>query len=126
MYNIKTLNSISPVYQSILTEGEYNVSADVEKPDAILLRSADMHAYERNEELLCVARAGAGVNNLPLDALAKDGIVAFNTPGANANAVKELVVAGLLLASRRISDGIEWCRNLTEGETSIEKQVEAG
>ena len=126
MYNIKTLNSISPVYQSILSEGEYTVSADVEKPDAILVRSADMHSYARNEELLCVARAGAGVNNLPLDELAKDGIVAFNTPGANANAVKELVVAGLLLASRRISDGIEWCRNLTEGETSIEKQVEAG
>ena len=73
MYNIKTLNSISPVYQSILTEGEYTVSADVEKPDAILVRSADMHSYARNEELLCVARAGAGVNNLPLDEMAKIG-----------------------------------------------------
>ena len=88
MYNIKTLNSISPVYQSILTEVEYTVSADVEKPDSILVRSADMHSYARNEELLCVARAGAGVNNLPLDALAKDGIVAFNPHGAISNAVK--------------------------------------
>ena len=126
MYNIKTLNSISPVYESILKNGEYNVAADAENPQAILVRSADMHSYEFNEELLCVARAGAGVNNLPLDRMAEAGIVAFNAPGANANAVKELVVAGLLLASRKISDGIEWCRGLTDGETSVEKQVEAG
>ncbi len=126
MYRIKTLNSISPVYHSILTAGEYDVAADAQNPDAILVRSADMHGYDCGENLLCVARAGAGVNNLPLDDFAKAGIVAFNTPGANANAVKELVVAGLLLASRRIADGIEWCRGLTDGETSIEKQVEAG
>ena len=126
MYNIKTLNSISPVYESILKNGEYNVAADAENPQAILVRSADMHSYAFNDELLCVARAGAGVNNLPLDRMAQEGIVAFNAPGANANAVKELVVAGLLLASRKISDGIEWCRSLTDGETSVEKQVEAG
>ena len=82
MYNIKTLNSISPVYQSILTEGEYTVSADVEKPDAILVRSADMHSYARNEELLCVARAGAGVNNLPLDRLAQAGVPMWCLPDA--------------------------------------------
>ena len=126
MYNIKTINSISPVYQDILKADQYNVGAETEHPDAILVRSADMHNYPAEENLLCVARAGAGVNNLPLDALAKAGVVAFNSPGANANAVKELVLAGLLLASRKIAEGIEWCRGLSEGETSVEKQVEAG
>ena len=126
MYSIKTLNSISPVYQDILKPDNYCVSPEAEHPDAILVRSADMHSYPAEENLLCVARAGAGVNNLPLDALAQAGVVAFNSPGANANAVKELVLAGLLLASRRIAEGIEWCRGLTEDETTIEKQVEAG
>ena len=126
MYSIKTLNSISPVCQDALPDAEYAVSADCENPDAILVRSANMHGMDVNANLLCVARAGAGVNNLPLDDFARRGIVAFNTPGANANAVKELVIAGLLLASRRIYDGIAWCRSLTDGETSIEKQVEAG
>lgn len=126
MYNIKTLNSISPIYQHVLSSMEYNVSADAENPQGILVRSANMHSYEINDELLCVARAGAGVNNLPLDRLAQAGVVAFNTPGANSNAVKELVLAGLLLSSRKITDGIAWCKTLTEGETSIEKQVEAG
>ena len=126
MYTIKTMNSISPVYQDILKADNYSVSPEAEHPDAILVRSADMHSYPVEENLLCVARAGAGVNNLPLDALAQAGVVAFNSLGANANAVKELVLAGLLLASRRIAEGIEWCRGLTEGETTIEKQVEAG
>jgi len=126
MYNIKILNAISPVYESILKPERYTVSADVQAPDAIMVRSADMHSYAVNPELLCVARAGAGVNNLPLDHLAQQGVVAFNSPGANANAVKELVVAGLLLASRRIAEGIAWCRNLHDGETTVEKQVEAG
>ena len=113
MYTIKTMNSISPVYQDILKADNYSVSPEAEHPDAILVRSADMHSYPVEENLLCVARAGAGVNNLPLDALAQAGVVAFNSPGANANAVKELVLAGLLLASRRIAEGIEWCRGLT-------------
>ena len=126
MINVKTLNSISPVYKDILRAEEYAVGAEIEHPDAILVRSADMHGYAPEENLLCVARAGAGVNNLPLDEFARAGVVAFNSPGANANAVKELVLAGLLLASRKIAEGIEWCRNLTDGETSIEKQVEAG
>ena len=126
MVQIKTLNSISPVYDEILPENLYNVSAEAENPEAILVRSADMHGYAVNEELLCVARAGAGVNNLPLDEFAQAGIVAFNTPGANANAVKELVIAGLLLASRRICAGVEWCKTLSDGETTVEKQVESG
>ena len=126
MYNIKTLNSISSVYENILRTNQFNVSADAENPEAILVRSADMHSYETNPELLCVARCGAGVNNLPLDEFAQKGIVAFNSPGANANAVKELVLAGLLLASRKIVEGIEWCRNLHDGESTVEKQVEKG
>lgn len=126
MYEIKTLNSISPVYQSILKPESYSVGPEIAHPDAILVRSADMHSYEFDDKLLCVARAGAGVNNLPLERMAQAGIVAFNSPGANANAVKELVLAGLLLASRKIADGIQWCRGLSDGEVSIEKQVEEG
>ncbi|MBQ6373121.1 MAG: phosphoglycerate dehydrogenase [Clostridia bacterium] len=126
MINIKKINAISPVYHSILSAAEYNVGNDVENPDAILVRSANLHDMDINDELLCVARAGAGVNNIPLDRMAEHGVVVFNSPGANANAVKELVLAGLLLASRRISDGIEWCKTLTEGEVTVEKQVEAG
>ena len=126
MYNIKKLNSISPVYHGILPDGEYNVISEADNPDAILVRSADMHDMPVNDNLLCVARAGAGVNNIPLEAMADKGVVVFNSPGANANAVKELVLAALLLASRKISDGIEWCKGLEEGETSVEKQVEAG
>ena len=126
MYNIKKINAISPVYHGILGNAEYNVTGDVQNPDAILVRSANLHEMDINENLLCVARAGAGVNNIPLDKMAEHGVVVFNSPGANANAVKELVLAGLLLASRRISDGIEWCKTLEDGETTVEKQVEAG
>ena len=126
MINIQKLNSISPVYQGILPESEYNVAYEVENPDAIMVRSASMHEMDINDNLLCVGRAGAGVNNIPLDKMAEKGVVVFNSPGANANAVKELVLAGLLLASRKIADGIQWCKGLTPGEQTIEKQVEAG
>jgi D-3-phosphoglycerate dehydrogenase len=126
MLNIQKLNSISPVYQGILSEAEYNVAYEVENPDAIMVRSASMHDMAINDNLLCVGRAGAGVNNIPLDKMAEHGVVVFNSPGANANAVKELVLAGLLLASRKIADGIEWCKGLKPGELSVEKQVEAG
>mgnify|MGYP002626275132 CR=1 FL=1 len=126
MYNIKKLNSISPVYHGILPNTDYTVSSDVENPDAIIVRSASMHDMPINENLLCVGRAGAGVNNIPLDKMAEQGVVVFNSPGANANAVKELVLAGLLLASRKIAEGIEWCKGLRDGEQTVEKQVEAG
>ena len=126
MFNIKKMNAISPMYYGILPGGEYNVNTDIENPDAIFVRSANLHEMDINENLLCVARAGAGVNNIPLDRLAEHGVVVFNSPGANANAVKELVIAGLLLASRRIADGIEWCKTLSDGETTVEKQVESG
>ena len=126
MYNIKKLNSISPVYHGILADNEFLVNSDVENPDGIIVRSANMHDMPINENLLAVGRAGAGVNNIPLDAMAEHGVVVFNSPGANANAVKELVLAGLLLSSRKIAQGIQWCQGLTDGETTVEKQVEAG
>jgi len=122
-YNVKTLNSISPVYHGILRENEYFVNPAADNPDAILVRSADMHNFEINDHLLCVARAGAGVNNIPLERMAEAGVVVFNSPGANANAVKELVAAGLLMASRRITDGVEWCKSLA-GEPDLEALVE--
>ena len=124
-YNVQTLNSISPVYHGTLKDAEYLVGTNVTNPDAILVRSADMHDYVIGENLLCVGRAGAGVNNIPLDRMAEAGVVVFNSPGANANAVKELVVAGLLLASRRITEGVEWCRTLAD-EPDLEKLVEKG
>ena len=123
MIQIQTLNAISPVYRDSLPEGEYDVRADAEHPQALLVRSANLHEMSVGDELLCIGRAGAGVNNIPLDKMAEKGVVVFNSPGANANAVKELVVAGLLLASRRITDGVEWCKTLA-AEPDMEKLVE--
>lgn len=125
MYRIQTMNSISPVYRDQMPEENYLVGADVAHPDGILVRSADMHNLSVEENLLCVGRAGAGVNNIPLERMAQEGVVVFNSPGANANAVKELVVAGLLLASRRIAEGVEWCKTLA-GQEDLEKRVEKG
>ena len=123
MIQIQTLNAISPVYRDSLPEGEYDVRADAEHPQALLVRSANLHEMSVEDELLCIGRAGAGVNNIPLDKMAEKGVVVFNSPGANANAVKELVVAGLLLASRRITDGVEWCKTLA-AEPDMEQLVE--
>ena len=100
MYKILTLNAISPIYHDYLSDSDYEVSSSMENPDAIIVRSADMHNMEAPASLVAVARAGAGYNNIPVDKLAQKGVVVFNTPGANANAVKELAVAGLLLGSR--------------------------
>ncbi len=101
MYNVLTLNKISPNGTSRLG-ADYNVGDAVENPAAVLVRSASMHDMEMPESLLAIARCGAGTNNIPKDACADKGIVVFNTPGANANAVKELVLAGLLLSSRKV------------------------
>ena len=121
--NIQTLNKISPVGLKEFGAG-YTVSDDGTSPEAILVRSASMHEMDMPESLLSIARAGAGVNNIPVDKCAEQGIVVFNTPGANANAVKELAIATLLLASRDIVGGIEWARTL-EGD-DVAKQVEKG
>lgn len=109
MKTIHCLNEISPLGTALLTE-EYTLTNDIKEAQGVLLRSASMHEMELPEGLLAIARAGAGVNNIPLDACAAEGVVVFNTPGANANGVKELVIAGLLLSSRDITGGIEWCK----------------
>lgn len=126
MIQIKTMNAISPVYEESLPPSAYAVGPEEATPQAILVRSADLHAAEIPNSLLCVARAGAGYNNLPIDVYAQKGVVAFNTPGANANAVKELTVAGLLLASRKIAQGIDWCQTLAEKGEAIPALVEKG
>jgi len=124
MYNIKTLNQISDIGLNVFTD-KYSVSSSCENPDAILVRSAKMHDYAFNPELVCIARAGAGVNNIPCDRCAEEGIVVFNTPGANANSVKELAICALLLASRDIVGGIDWVKSIA-GTADIAAQVEKG
>ena len=125
MKNIQCLNKIAAIGTDKLDKAVYNVGTDVQNPDAIMVRSAAMHDMEFGKELLAIARAGAGVNNIPIDRCSKDGIVVFNTPGANANGVKELAIAALMLASRNIVGGIEWAKTL-EGTEGVAKAVEAG
>ena len=115
MYKIHCLNNISAEGLALLTD-EYELTDNVEEADAILVRSADMHVMDIPANLKAVARAGAGVNNIPLAKFAEAGIAVFNTPGANANAVKELVLAGMLLASRDIIGGVEWVRANADDE----------
>ena len=124
MYNILKLNKIAAVGTDRLGEN-YNCTDECANPDAILVRSANMHEMELPESLLAIARAGAGVNNIPLDKCTERGICVFNTPGANANAVMELVIAGLLLGSRKISQGIQWNLGLKDDPNCL-KTVEKG
>ena len=125
-YKVKLLNNIAKAATDLLPKELYEVGEQVQSPDAIIVRSADMHAYERNPELVAIARAGAGVNNIPLEECAKDGVVVFNTPGANANAVKELVICALLLCGRDVLGGITWARNLAGCCEDVEPTVEKG
>ena len=125
MHEIKTLNKIAAVGLEKLSPSKYHVSDDCTCPEAILVRSAKMHDYVLNPELLCIARAGAGTNNIPVDKCAEQGIVVFNTPGANAMAVKELALCALLLASRDIVGGINWVRGIA-GQGDIPAKVEKG
>ena len=122
MYKISTLNKISPVGLKELTDA-YIVTENPSEADGILVRSQDMHEMELSDRLKAVARAGAGVNNIPLDKCAEKGIVVFNTPGANANAVKELVLCGLFLAARNVPDALKWASELTD---DVSKTVEKG
>ena len=123
--NIQLLNKIAAVGTDKLDKSLYTIGADVQNPDAIMVRSAAMHDMEFGKELKAIARAGAGVNNIPVDRCAKEGIVVFNTPGANANGVKELAICALLLASRDIVGGIKWAESL-QGTEGVAKAVEAG
>ena len=125
MFKIKTLNKISNVGLSKFDAEKYVYADDIENPDAIVVRSASMHDMEMPGSLLAIARAGAGVNNIPVADCTDKGIVVFNTPGANANAVKELVICGLLLSSRKITKAIDWCKTLKNDE-NVSKSVEKG
>lgn len=121
MFKISTLNKISGKGLNLLSE-EYMITENTAEADGILVRSQDMHSMELSDQLKAIARAGAGVNNIPLDKCAEKGIVVFNTPGANANAVKELVLAGLLLSARNIPKALSWVSSLTENVSSaVEK-----
>ncbi len=126
MYNIQMLNKIAACGTDLLDKGKYTVAEDVNNPDAILVRSASMHEMELGSNLMAIARAGAGVNNIPIDKCSEQGIVVFNTPGANANAVKELVICGLLLASRKIVPSTEWIKTLKGKGDEVSKLVEKG
>ena len=126
MYNVKLLNKIAAIGLNRLDSAKYTCGEDVTNAAAIMVRSASMHETVLEESTLCVARAGAGVNNIPLDRFAEEGVVVFNTPGANANAVKELVVAGLLLASRKILPAADWAKTLKGSGAETLKLVEKG
>lgn len=125
MFNILCLNKISESGTNRFSD-RYSVAENTENPHGVLVRSASMHDTELNDNLLAIARAGAGVNNIPLDKCAENGIVVFNTPGANANAVKELVIASLLLTSRKIIPATDWVKTLKGKGSEVGKLVEKG
>lgn len=126
MYNILTLNKIAAVGTDKFDSAKYTVSDNCSAPDAIMVRSAKMHDMEFSDNLLAIARAGAGVNNIPVDKCAEQGIVVFNTPGANANAVKEIALCGLLMASRKIPEAMQWAQTLKGSGAEVGKMVEKG
>ena len=125
MYDILTLNKISQIGLKELDD-KYAVTDACDAPDGIIVRSAAMHDYAFSDKTLAVARAGAGVNNIPVDECTKKGIVVFNTPGANANAVKELVIGALMLSSRRVAAAYDWCKTLKGEGENVGKLVEKG
>jgi D-3-phosphoglycerate dehydrogenase len=126
MHKILTLNNIAPQGLQRLPSDRFEVGGDVSAPTAIILRSHNMHDMEIPETVVAVGRAGAGTNNIPIDTLSARGVPVFNTPGANANAVKELAIAGLLLAARNICDAREYVKGLSETGDALNKAVEAG
>ncbi len=125
MKKIQLLNKIAAVGTDIFDKNVYEVAEGLENPDAIMVRSASMHDMTFGDNLRAIARAGAGVNNIPVDRCAEEGIVVFNTPGANANGVKELAIAALILAARDVVGGVEWAKTL-EGNPDAAKAVEKG
>ena len=124
MYKVHCLNKISPIGTDLLT-ADYQQVAELKDADAVLVRSAAMHDTEFPQQLAAIARAGAGVNNIPLDRCAEEGVVVFNTPGANANGVKELAICGMLLGSRDVVGGIDWVKTIND-EGDVAKKVEKG
>ncbi len=126
MFNILTLNKISKVGLDKLDPAKYTCSDSVEAPDAILVRSASMHEMTLSPATLAIGRAGAGVNNIPVADFGAQGVAVFNTPGANANAVKELVLCSLFLASRKVASAVDWCKTLKGEGDAVGKLVEKG
>lgn len=126
MYKIQTLNKISADGLALFPRDDYEVASEILNPDAILLRSADMHSMELPESIKAVARAGAGTNNIPIPAMTEKGIVVFNTPGANANAVRELVILSLLISSRPVVAATEWVKALSGKGSEIPELAEKG
>lgn len=126
MFDILTLNKIAACGTDKFDKSKYACSDNCENPTAIMVRSASMHEMELSPETIAIARAGAGTNNIPVDTCAQKGVVVFNTPGANANAVKELVICGLLLASRRVTAAYDWCKGLKGEGEAVGKLVEKG
>ncbi len=124
MKGILTLNKISSVGTDKFDKSKYFCSEDVKNPVAIMVRSTSMHGTDFSPDTIAVARAGAGVNNIPIEKCSEKGICVFNTPGANANAVKELVILGLLMASRKIGKALEWCKSLKEENEDTVKKIE--
>lgn len=126
MYKIRTMNAISELGTNVLIKRGCEVGPNIENPQALLIRSADLHQYEFGPELLCIGRAGAGVNNIPIEACAEKGIVVFNSPGANAEAVKELELCSLIISSRDVLGGIDWVRSIADKGEEIPAIVEKG
>lgn len=126
MYKIKTMNKISPVGLAKFAPAKYECGNEVENYDAIIVRSADLHSLEFPKNLKAIARAGAGVNNIPVDKCSEAGIVVFNTPGSNANAVKEITILGLLMSARKVSPALEWIKTLEGKGTEVSALVEKG
>jgi D-3-phosphoglycerate dehydrogenase len=126
MYKIKTMNTISPLGTDILKNRGCAVGAGVESPDALLLRSAELHGMDFPPELLCIGRAGAGTNNIPVEECAERGIVVFNAPGANAQAVKELMVCEMVMASRDVLGAVDWVKSIAGAGDAIPAMVEKG
>ncbi len=126
MYNILTLNKIAACGTDLFDKSKYTFSEDMADPAAVLVRSASMHEMELGDNLLAIARAGAGTNNIPIEKCSEKGIVVFNTPGANANAVKELVLAGLFLSSRKVAASMDWLKTLKGKGDEVGKLVEKG
>lgn len=123
---IKTLNSIAESGLKVFNKGNFNIDNDSENPDAIVVRSFNMHSLDFGDNLKAIARAGAGVNNIPVDKCTEQGIVVFNTPGANANAVKEMVLTSLISSSRNLFAGVAWTKTLEGEGDQVPKLVEAG
>jgi D-3-phosphoglycerate dehydrogenase len=126
MFFIKTMNKISPLGLELFSRTQYEVSSEIPNPDAILVRSADLHSVEIPGSVLAIARAGAGVNNIPVPLASDKGVVVFNTPGGNANAVKELAIASMLIASRNIVGGINWASSIADKADEVPDLVEKG